>query len=174
MAAWLGGGLSSLAFNIVALRVTDPHLLNATFIFAEILHTSIIRGGAAGTFVSGILLALLTQWGLVRFYWIIAKEILTVLAIAVDLTLIRWTTLAIDLTAAQGLDAFSSPFYLSNRTLLLVGSGFQLSLLVIVIGIAIFKPWGQRKRRNPKSDMGLAQPIITGKMAKATNASGVD
>jgi hypothetical protein len=54
MAAWLGGGFCSLAFNIIALRTADPHLLNATFVFAETFDTFIVRGGAVGSLITGI------------------------------------------------------------------------------------------------------------------------
>ncbi len=144
--AWIGGGLCSLAFDITSLRTTDPHLLHSIYVLAAILDTTVIRGGAAGTLITGILMALLTQWGLVRFYWIMTKEIIAVLTVIVDLIIIRWNDQVISWTATQGFQAFSSPLYLTNRTLLFVGILLQLIFLGGVIVISIFKPWGQRKR----------------------------
>ena len=146
MAAWLGGFFCSLALNSIALSTTDPHLLTASYVFADILDTIVIRGGAAGSLLTGILLAFLTQWGLVRFYWIIAKEIAAVLCVVADQIIIRWNHSAIALTATQGLGAVSNPPYLSIRILLLIGLLFRLMVLLAVIVISIFKPWGQRKR----------------------------
>jgi hypothetical protein len=73
--AWLGAALCSLILNLTALFTTDPHLLNAAYVQASILDKAILRGGAIGALITGILLSVLTQWGLVRFYWIIVKEI---------------------------------------------------------------------------------------------------
>jgi len=143
--AWLGASLCTLAFSITALFITDPHLLNALYVFTGTLDHTIVRIGAGGTLLTGILLATLTQWGLTRFYWINAKEIISVLCVTVDLIAIRWNEHLISLTATQGLQALSDPLYLSNRTLLFVGILFHITALTGVIVISIFKPWGQRK-----------------------------
>jgi len=147
LAAWLGGGLGSLALNLRALGTSDPHLLNAIYIFADLLHTTIIRGGAGGSLLTGLTLAFLTQWGLVRFYWIIAKEGLAIAGVAVDLTIIRWNSQVVSLITHQGLGAYASAFYLSNRGLLFGASALQLSLLAVIIVISVFKPWGQRLKK---------------------------
>ncbi len=88
-------------------------MLSAAYSFAETLDTIISRGGAAGTLLTGISFALLTQWGLVRFYWIIAKEIGSILCVLTDFIVIQWNQQAITLTATQGLQAFSNPLYLT-------------------------------------------------------------
>ncbi len=145
MAAWFGGGLCCLILNIIALFSTDPHLLNATYVFADTLEKTLLRGGAAGSLLTGISLAVLTQWGLLRFYWINVKEIIAVLCVVIDLIVIRWNTQTIALTAAHGLQAFTNPAYLNNRTLMFIGICLQLTSLAVVIVVSIFKPWGQRR-----------------------------
>lgn len=145
IAVWLGASFCSLAFNITALFTTDPRVLNTISVFTDTLDHTIIRGGAGGALLTGILLATLTQWGLIRFYWINVKEIVSVLCVAVDLIAIRWNEQLISLTATQGLQALSNPLYLTNRTLLFVGILFHIVALSGVIVISIFKPWGQRK-----------------------------
>jgi hypothetical protein len=143
--AWLGASFCTLAFSITALFTTDPHLLNAVSVFIDILDHTIIRIGAGGTLLTGVLLAALTQWGLLRFYWITVKEIVSILCITVDLIAIRWNEQLISLSASQGLHALSNPVYLTNRTLLFIGILFHIFALLGVIVISIFKPWGQRR-----------------------------
>jgi hypothetical protein len=174
VAAWLGGGFCSLAFNITALRATNPHLLNATYMFANTLDKTIIRGGAVGTLLTGLLLAWLAQWGLIRFYWIIVKEIAAVLCVVTGL-IIRWNGHAIASTAARGLQAFSDPLYLTNRTRLFVGISFQLLMLAGVIAVSIFKPWGQRRRPSRRSVSRLSRGATpTGIVANASGARVID
>ena len=127
-------------------NITDPHLLNATYVFADILDKAILRGGAVGALITGILLSVLTQWGLMRFYWIIVKEIVSVLCIVIGFIISGWNDDAISLTAMQGLHALHNPLYITNRTLMFIGIFFQLISLSGVIVISVFKPWGQRKR----------------------------
>jgi len=144
--AWLGAALCSLIFNLTALFTNDPYLLNAAYVLADILDKAILRGGAIGALITGILLSVLTQWGLIRFYWIIVKEIVSVLCIVVGIIISGWNDDAISLTALQGVQAIHNPLYLTNRTLMFIGIIFQLLALSGVIVISVFKPWGQRKR----------------------------
>jgi hypothetical protein len=106
--------------------------------------------------VSGLLLAWLTQWGLFRFYWIIAKEVITLAIIVLDQVIIRWNSSAIALTATDA----SNPAYFSIRNILLVGILVRLGLLLVVIVISIFKPWGQRKRANQGNRERLTSEVI--------------
>jgi hypothetical protein len=145
MAIWLGGVFCSLALNIIALNTADPQLLNATYVFSEILDNFLIRTGAAGSLITGILLAWLTQWGLLTFYWIMTKEVATIIVIVTDQIIIRWNHSIIPLTASQNLGAVSNPAYVSLHTLLFIGILFRLILLLAVVVISIFKPWGQSK-----------------------------
>jgi len=148
---WLGAGFCSLILNLTALFTHNPHLLNATYVLADILDKALIRGGAIGTLITGILLSVLTQWGLMKFYWIIVKEIVSVLCVTVGVIISGWNHDAIFLTALHGLQAFHNPLYLTNRTLMFIGIFFQLISLSSVIVISVFKPWGQRKRPAERS-----------------------
>ena len=156
MAAWLGGVLCSLALNVIALEATDPRILNITYTLADTIDQVIIRSGAAGSLLTGIFLAWLTQWGLLRFYWIIAKEITTILIIVLDQIINRWNANIIALTATQG----SHSDYLSNRNLLLIGILVRLTLLLAIIAISVFKPWGQRKRASQSKGEHLSPKVI--------------
>jgi hypothetical protein len=143
---WLGAGFCSLILNLTALFTHDPHLLNAAYVQASILDKALLRAGAIGVLITGILLSVLTQWGLLRFYWIIVKEIVTVLCLTLGVFISGWNDEAISLTALSGLETLHSPLYLTDQTLMLMGIGFQLFSLSAVIVISVFKPWGQRKR----------------------------
>ena len=156
MAVWLGSVVCSLALNVVALKATDPQLLNNIYALTETLDNYVVRTGAAGSLLTGLLLAWFTQWGLLRFYWIIAKEITTIGIIILDQVIIRWNAIAIALTAAQRANAA----YLNVRTLLLIGILVRLILLLAIIVISIFKPWGQRKRTNQNNREPLSPKVI--------------
>jgi hypothetical protein len=166
--AWLGAALCSLIFNITALLTNDPHLLNATYVFADILDKAILRGGAVGALLTGLLLSVLTQWGLMRFYWIIVKEIVSVLCIVVGVIISGWNDDAISLTAMQALHALHDPLYLTNRTLMFIGIFFQLIALAGVIVISVFKPWGQRKRPGQRGPQKTGTAASAHLVAKAT------
>ena len=157
MAIWIGSGVCGLAFSITAIATRDPHVLNFSYVFAGILGSYVDKVGAGGSLVTGILLAVLTKWGLLRFYWINAKEILAFLCITSDLIAIRWNEQAVTLTGQTGFLPLSSTAYLTDRTLLLAGISFHVLALVGIIAISVFKPWGQRNRANRASK---PEPIL--------------
>lgn len=144
--AWLGAALCSLIFNLTALLTPDPHLLTAAYLFADILDKAMLRGGALGAVITGILLSVLTQWGLFRFYWIMVKESVSVLCIILGVIISSWNDEAISLTVQWGLQALHQPLYLTDRTWMFLGIFFQLVSLSAIIVISVFKPWGQRTR----------------------------
>lgn len=144
--AWLGAALCSLIFNLTTIFTTDPHLLTAAYVFADILDKAILRGGAVGAVITGVLLSVLTQWGLFRFYWIIVKEIVSLLCISIGVIISGWNDEAISLTVRWGFQVLHQPLYLTDRTWMFIGIFFQLVSLSGIIVISVFKPWGQRKR----------------------------
>lgn len=144
--AWLGTALCSLILNLTALFPQDSHLLNAIYLQASILDVALLRGGALGAILTGLLLSVLTQWGLLRFYWIISKELISILCISVGVAISSWNDEALALTASHGFQTASSPLYLTDRTWMFLGIALQLISLSAVIVISVFKPWGQRKR----------------------------
>src|ERR1043165_630965 len=77
MGIWLGSSICSIALNLIGLNTTDPHLLNGVYVIADTLDNFVIRSGAAGSLLTGILLAWLAQWGFFRFYWVMTKEVAT-------------------------------------------------------------------------------------------------
>ncbi|MBA3872012.1 MAG: hypothetical protein H0X30_22935 [Anaerolineae bacterium] len=159
MGIWLGSSICSIALNLIGLKTTDPHLLNGIYVIADILDNFVIRSGAAGSLITGILLAWLAQWGFFRFYWVIAKEIITLFIIVGDQIIIRWNNTAISLTGTS-IAAPPSAVYTNIRTLLFIGIILRLVLLLGVIVISVFKPWGQRKQANQGQD-NRQEVIIT-------------
>lgn len=144
--AWLGTALCSLVLNLTALFTQDSHLLRAIYLQASILDVALLRGGALGAILTGLLLSVLTQWGLFRFYWIMLKEIISVLCIAVGVIISSWNDEALALAASPGFQSVHSPIYLTDRAWMFLGIAFQLVSLSAVVVISVFKPWGQWKR----------------------------
>ncbi|QBD75052.1 hypothetical protein EPA93_03195 [Ktedonosporobacter rubrisoli] len=141
--AWLGAATCSLILNLAVLFTNDAHLLNAAYIFVGTLDKALLRGGALGAIISGVLLSVFTKWGLFRFYWIIVKEAISLLCMIIGVIISGWNDEAILLTAQYGLHAMHNQLYLTNQTMIFIGITFQLISLSAVFVISIFKPWGQ-------------------------------
>ncbi|QHW33973.1 hypothetical protein GZH47_26375 [Paenibacillus rhizovicinus] len=138
-------------FIILALTasVTDnASVLQACYTIMHLLAGTSVRASAIGTAVTGILLSVLTSWGLFRYYWLIAKEVLTLFSIGLGLIGIYiWTLRGVEQTDAAGINAWREPGFSVNHTWLWIGIMLQtLSLLAMYI-LSVWKPGGKRDRR---------------------------
>jgi hypothetical protein len=144
---WLGAGFCSLVLNIVASVSSDTHTLNAVYAATEDLDKALIRAGAIATLATGILLSVLTHWGLLRFYWIMVKEVLTVVSIFVGFVISDRTVDTISMTMTDHFHVLQNSLYTTNQIIIFCGIIFEIVCLSAVIAISVFKPWGQRKLR---------------------------
>lgn len=147
-AIMFGGAMVFLILSITAVSTNDESILKACYISMHMLAKTSVRASAIGALVTGVLLSVLTQWGLFKHYWIIAKEGLTILAIiAGPIGMVSWTLKAVTLTTADGLNALQDPEFIVNSGQMWIGITLQISSIVAMFAISIFKPWGTRKRK---------------------------
>ncbi|SEQ70799.1 hypothetical protein SAMN05216232_3082 [Virgibacillus subterraneus] len=141
-----GNSVIFLVLSIAAAATDDVSVLKASYTSMHIMATSSVRASTIGTVVTGILLSVWTKWGLFKFYWIITKEILTIVSIGLGIIgFYFWTLEAFSITAAEGLDSLHNPVFIENRLQFLIGIILQIISLGTMIVISIFKPWGKRK-----------------------------
>jgi hypothetical protein len=143
--AWLGTAFGFIVLGITAVNASDDATLKAAYLMMETLHDTLLWSSALGVLVTGILLSVLTQWGLFRFYWIIVKEFFTVICMGLGMFGLKgWTASVVALTNAEGLGALHNPQYILDHRLLFLGIVFETIALSSMVIISVFKPWGQR------------------------------
>lgn len=148
-AIMFGVAVGFLILSITAANTNDEGVLKACYTGMHVLAVTSVRASTIGTLVTGILLSVLTQWGLFKFYWIIVKEGLTLLSIVLGpVGMYFWTLKAVTLTSAEGLGALQDPAFVVNSGRLWIGIILQILSLVAMFAISVFKPWGPRKRKN--------------------------
>ncbi|MEO6747467.1 MAG: hypothetical protein ABIN08_23535 [Caldimonas sp.] len=91
------------------------------------------------SFLTGVVQALGTAWGLVRHYWVVAKLLLTAFATAI--LLLKLAPIS-DLATAAGRVSFSSTSLLDLKQSLLVHSVGGLTVLLLISILAVYKPAG--------------------------------
>ena len=134
---WLGVELAALALCLTGLSTDDPDTAHAMFTSASILVDALLLPASVVVLVSGVVLGLRTKWGLVKYYWVLAK-----LAVGVLLFVASAFTLEAALRAAADMAAGSE---------LLPADGISLAGMLSVIGflslaasvVSTVKPWGR-------------------------------
>ncbi|KEQ25072.1 hypothetical protein [Paenibacillus tyrfis] len=147
-AIWLGNSVVFVVLGIVSATTGDPGVLSACYTVMHLLSTSSLRASTIGTVVTGVLLSVLTSWGLFRYYWIIAKEGLTLLCILLGAVgMYFWTLRSVTMIPASGMDVWQQPDFVVNNGQLWVGIVLQVLSLAAMIVLSVWKPWGRRKRQ---------------------------
>jgi hypothetical protein len=144
----LGVAIVFVVLSIAAANATDDRLLWACYSAMHVLSRTAVPGSTIFTLATGILLSVLTSWGLFRFYWIVVKEGLTLLSIALGpIGIYFWTLKAVELTSAEGAAALHNPTFMVNSGQLWTGIILQVASLASMFVISVFKPWGPIKRQ---------------------------
>jgi hypothetical protein len=145
---WLGGGFMMLTINVFGLLTDDPRSRHVAHEISHVLDRWPLTFLAIGALVTGVLMGLKTKWGLVRYWWVAIKLVLTCAQIIViPIVVGGWSVDAIDRSARPGM--LSDPAYLADRADLLGASVGIISLLTFMLVLSVLKPW-KRTRRQPR------------------------
>src|SRR5688572_21922084 len=83
---WLGVAFAKLALSVTAARTLDPGLSQTLFVAISVIDR-VFPPAAILTLITGIVLGLVTKWGVVQYTWVLAKLVLT---IVVPVTAVRF------------------------------------------------------------------------------------
>lgn len=143
-AIWLGVTVTFLILSISVLITNDIGTIKAYYLSMLRLEQTAGRVSIIGTVITGFLLSILTKWGLLKFYWIIFKEIITLICMALGFLFIYFWTLK----GFNDSDKFLSDAFFVNHYQLMTGIVLQIIFLTTLFIISVFKPWGQRMKKN--------------------------
>jgi hypothetical protein len=79
---WIGACAAYLTLTVAASTSDSPDTVRAAFVSMEIVYFALVPLAAAAL-LTGLIQAVGTNWGLFRHYWVLAKLVLTFMAIAV-------------------------------------------------------------------------------------------
>jgi hypothetical protein len=143
---WFGAVAAFLALAVVGLGSDDARLVSGVYVAAQLITWWVILPLAIVSFLSGILQGAGTQWGLIRYWWVLIKLVLTSGALAFLIVHMRVVDTAADHLgwgAMAGMDAV--------RSQLVVDSAAALGVLVITTLLSVVKPPGRTRFRRDAS-----------------------
>jgi hypothetical protein len=157
---WLGLTAALLTLGIVGAASADPATTAAVYRAMRLLTDSLVVPVSLISLVSGVVLALGSQWGLARYRWVYTKLWLTLLTTAASVFALR---AAAD-RAATAVSAGTAVG--STARDLVIGPSVALALYVFMTAISVVKPWGLTRR-------GRAARVGRREAAVASGAPGV-
>lgn len=142
----LGGIISSLALRLT-LKLTTFDEVYLTYKMLYNISDYVIRYGAVGLFITGIVYGVWTNWGWFKHRWITVKWIVFVLQTIFGVFFIdRWMTANVSMLEAERSMALSNPAFVHNHLLIQGGAIAQSVAIIFLIGVSVFKPWRQRNQ----------------------------
>jgi hypothetical protein len=160
---WFGAVAAFLALSIVGMTSPDTQLARAAYLAMEVTTRFVIVPLAAVSVLSGIVSSLGTKWGLFRYYWVLLKLVITVLATLILLMHLQ----PIERLAAVAATAPVSGAALRDAQLnMVVASAAALVVLLTLTALSVYKPrgmtpYGQRKQQEQSIGAAIGD-VITG------------
>jgi hypothetical protein len=130
----LGTDATVLLLAVSGARGSDPA---AVYPAAQLIGSLLLVPAALLSLATGVLLGLLTPWGLFRHWWVTVKLALTTAGAVLSLVVLT--------PALSGLaGAHGSP---AQRLELVRDSGAASLVLVVTLALSVYKPFGRVRRR---------------------------
>jgi hypothetical protein len=155
---WFGAVAAFLALSIVGMTSPDAQLARAVYLAMEIVTRFVIVPLAVASLLSGVISSVGTKWGLFRYYWVLLKLLITVLATFV---------LLVHLQPIERLATVAARTVISGADLrgaqlnMVVASAIALAVLLTLTALSVYKPrgmtpYGQRKQQEQFSAVEAA------------------
>jgi len=155
---WLGAVAAYLALAVAALTSEDAQLVRAAYLAMALTLRFVIVPLALMSLLNGLASSLGTSWGLFRYYWIVVKLLLTILATVVLLGYAQSLDAFVGVASktplsGADLDALRDPMHV-------VHTGGGLLVLLALTVLSVYKPqgmtrYGWRRRQEQRT---VSQP----------------
>ena len=80
---WVGAAAAYLALGIAAAVSDEPETIRGAWVAMELVGWAVLVPVATGALVTGVVMGMITPWGLVRHYWVVFSLALTSFSAAV-------------------------------------------------------------------------------------------
>jgi hypothetical protein len=137
---WLGAVAAYLAPAIVGLTSSDIEVIRGCHIAMAVMGWFVIVPLALGALVTGLVQSLFTEWGLFRYYWIVAKFALAAIGVTILVVHMRGTVSGLAGLTPEALAAATAKHLELH---LVVHAAGGLVILLAATTLSIFKPWGK-------------------------------
>ena len=153
---WIGAVVAYLALGVSAETSQDAQTMRAAWIAMELTGWFVIVPLAVAALLSGLVMSLITPWGLFRHYWVLIALVLTVFATAV-LLLHMPTVSSLAEVAREADDAA-----LQRLGGDLFHPGLGLVVLLAITVLNVYKPRGLTRYGWRKQEQHRRTPVTTG------------
>jgi hypothetical protein len=140
---WIGMVAGFLALAVAGLVSPDANLVLASYLAMDLSYRTVVIPLGLASVVTGLVSSFMTDWGLLRHYWVVVKLLLTTPAIIlmlVHIQPVRRAARAAAATILSGADLFGL------RLQLVADASAALIVLLVATALSTYKPRGRIRR----------------------------
>jgi hypothetical protein len=152
---WLGAVAAFLVLSIVGLFSTHAETVRSAYVAMDLIGQFAIVPLSLAAVLTGVVQGLGTQWGLFRYYWVLTKFTLTIVATLL-LILHQFTAVAAAAARVSAAATDALPDVGRLGTQLVFDASAAIVVLLVTVTLSVYKPWG-RIRYAERKDEGLAR-----------------
>jgi hypothetical protein len=144
---WLGAVAAFLVLALAGLDDREQPMVGACYQAMDRIGWILIVPLCFGTLITGVVQSLTSEWGLLKYYWVVAKLGITIVSTVLLLVHMRFVAPVVDAALAH----FQQDDMRDVRVRLVVDSGAALIALLAATALSVFKPFGRIRTQKPDS-----------------------
>lgn len=141
---WIVGALSICVLVFIAHPKTGDELYMCSRII-QILDDYFIIAGAFGSFFTGLIYSIWTNWGFFKHRWISVKWIMVIIQMSFGTFLGPFINNNVIIADTLRDSALTDPTFLHNLHMTQIGGGIQTIFLLMIVVISVQKPWKKKR-----------------------------
>jgi hypothetical protein len=138
---WLGAVAGFLVLGIAGLTSADPAVVRGAYLSMNLIGLFLIVPLSLVALLTGVAQSLGTQWGLLRYRWVLTKLVLTIGATFL-LLLHQFTAVAAAARRAAESAGAAMPDVGRLGTQLVGDAALAIAVLLVTTTLSVYKPWG--------------------------------
>ena len=148
VASWIGGTLGMMLLGFYLQNAANGEQLAYTLVSMEVIDENLLKYPALFSLLTGIMLSVWTQWGLVKHYWVMLKLVLTIMTILIGIFFLNdWTASLAEMVEKMGFSTLQNPDFQNTWLSIIITASFNLLCLVLMVFLTYFKPFGKMKKK---------------------------
>jgi hypothetical protein len=166
---WLGAVACFLVLSIAGMTSSDAAVVSAAYVAMNLVGAFAIVPMSVAALTTGLVQGLGTEWGLLRFYWVFVKLLLSIFA-TILLMLHQFTAVAAAAKRVSVVMPHEMPDVGRLGAQLVGDAGGALFVLLVITTLSVFRPWGrtpygQRAQKRVRRGAVAVAPDATGHLA---------
>lgn len=149
---WLGTVAAFITLAIATLTTQEPDTIRGFYLAMALIGWYVIVPFCVASLLTGIVVSLISPWGLFRYYWVLVKFLITLVS-ALILFGFTQTLGSLGALAADSTLPLSELRNLKQSPVLHSAGG--LLAILVATGLAVYKPWGMTAYGRRKRDTGV-------------------